>query len=129
MTITRDVIFDLLPAYFAGDVSADTRALVEEFFATDPEFRKMAEKFQQAWQQRASSGSASSEARTFERARTRLERRQISGAFAMAFGLAALFPGVVEFARFRLLTQRSWIFAGVFGTVAVMSLVQWLWTR
>ena len=34
MNVTREVIFDLLPVYFAGDASADTRALVEDFFAT-----------------------------------------------------------------------------------------------
>ena len=34
MKITRDVIYDLLPGYFAGEVSADTRALVDEFLAT-----------------------------------------------------------------------------------------------
>ena len=39
MNVTREVIYDLLPAYFAGEASADTRALVEEFFATDAERR------------------------------------------------------------------------------------------
>ena len=128
MTITRDVILDLLPAYFAGDVSADTRELIDEFFANDPEFRGMAEKFRRAWQQRAS-GADSSETRTFERARMRLEHRHMYGAFALAFGLAALFPGLVDVARFHTLTQRSWIIAGVFGVVVVVSLVQWLRTK
>jgi anti-sigma factor RsiW len=40
MNITRDVITDLLPAYFSGEASADTRAIVEEFFANDPEFER-----------------------------------------------------------------------------------------
>jgi len=35
MNVTRDVITDLLPAYLAGDASADTRALVEEFLRAD----------------------------------------------------------------------------------------------
>ena len=39
MKITRDVIYDLLPAYFAGEVSADTRALIDEFLTTDPSSR------------------------------------------------------------------------------------------
>lgn len=38
--ITRDVITDLLPLYLAGDASADTRALVEAFLASDPEFAR-----------------------------------------------------------------------------------------
>ena len=45
MKVTGDVVLDLLPAYFAGEVSADTRALVEEFFATDSDFGRMAERF------------------------------------------------------------------------------------
>ena len=28
MKITRDVVYDLLPGYFAGEASADTRALM-----------------------------------------------------------------------------------------------------
>ena len=35
MTITRDVIIDLLPVYAAGEASADTRALVEQYLKTD----------------------------------------------------------------------------------------------
>ncbi len=36
MTVTRDVIQDLLPIYLAGEASADTVALVEEFLQQDP---------------------------------------------------------------------------------------------
>lgn len=38
VTITRDVISDLLPIYFAGEVSADTARMVEQYFVQDPEF-------------------------------------------------------------------------------------------
>ena len=37
MKVTRDVIHDLLPAYLAGEASADTIALVEEFLRQDPD--------------------------------------------------------------------------------------------
>lgn len=37
MEITRDVILDLLPLYLAGEVSTDTRALVERYLEADPE--------------------------------------------------------------------------------------------
>ena len=40
MTITRDVITDLLPAYLCGEASADTRALVEEFLAGNADFAR-----------------------------------------------------------------------------------------
>jgi hypothetical protein len=38
MKISRDVVMDLLPAYFSGEASADTRALVEDFLKQQPEF-------------------------------------------------------------------------------------------
>ena len=41
--ITRDVILDLLPLYVAGEVSADTRALVERHLQADPELARIAE--------------------------------------------------------------------------------------
>jgi hypothetical protein len=38
--VTRQVISDLWPLYLSGDVSADTRRLVEDFLAGDPEFAR-----------------------------------------------------------------------------------------
>ncbi len=40
MNITRDVINDLWPLYLDGAASADSRALVEEFFREDPAWKK-----------------------------------------------------------------------------------------
>jgi hypothetical protein len=37
MKITRDIVLDLLPLYLSGEASADTRALIVEFLAQDPE--------------------------------------------------------------------------------------------
>jgi anti-sigma factor RsiW len=37
MNLTKDVILDLLPVYLAGESSAATRQLVEEFLKQDPE--------------------------------------------------------------------------------------------
>ncbi len=39
-TVTREVISDLWPLYLSGDVSSDTRRLVEEFLAGDPELAR-----------------------------------------------------------------------------------------
>jgi predicted anti-sigma-YlaC factor YlaD len=41
MNITRDVIRDLLPAYLSGEASADTRALIEEVAARDPDIARL----------------------------------------------------------------------------------------
>jgi anti-sigma factor RsiW len=38
MTISRKVILDLLPLYFAGEASDDTRALLEAYLRENPEF-------------------------------------------------------------------------------------------
>jgi anti-sigma factor RsiW len=38
MNITRDVITDLLPLYLAGEASADTRALIEQYMQDNPAF-------------------------------------------------------------------------------------------
>jgi hypothetical protein len=42
MKLEREVIVDLLPAYFSGEASAATRTLVEEFFRENPDFAKSA---------------------------------------------------------------------------------------
>lgn len=42
MNVTRDVVRDLLPAYFGGEATEDTRRLVEEFFRSDPDFERQA---------------------------------------------------------------------------------------
>jgi hypothetical protein len=42
MKLEREVIIDLLPAYFSGEASAATRTLVEEFFWEHPDFEKSA---------------------------------------------------------------------------------------
>jgi hypothetical protein len=41
MNVTRDVIHDLWPVYEAGEATADTRALVEEFLKQDPQFAEL----------------------------------------------------------------------------------------
>ncbi len=42
MKATRDIAIDLLPLYAAGEASADSRELVEEFLRDDPELAALA---------------------------------------------------------------------------------------
>jgi hypothetical protein len=42
MNITREVVTDLLPIYFSGEASSDTKLLVEEYFHENPDFERMA---------------------------------------------------------------------------------------
>src|SRR5574341_988633 len=41
MSISRNVILDLLPVYLAGEASEDTRALIEEYLQSDKELAQM----------------------------------------------------------------------------------------
>lgn len=90
MKVTRDVMYDLLPAYCAGDASADTRALIDEYSASDPEFARMAERFRKMAGDRPV-GNASEPDRdraAFDRARARMQLRMAAGIWA----LGALLP-------------------------------------
>jgi hypothetical protein len=42
MDVTRDVVTDLLPIYFSGEASTDTKRLVESYFRQDPDFERTA---------------------------------------------------------------------------------------
>jgi hypothetical protein len=42
MNITREVVTDLLPIYFSGEASSDTKSLVEDYFRENPDFERMA---------------------------------------------------------------------------------------
>jgi hypothetical protein len=43
MTVTRDIVTDLLPLYAAGEVSADSRAAIEAMLRDDAGLRRLAE--------------------------------------------------------------------------------------
>jgi len=97
MKVTRDVIYDLLPAYFAGDASEDTRALVEAYFETDPEFGRMATRFHTIAdrQHKGSGGVADPDATARERetfcyARAAAELPQKARASALFWGFGSL---------------------------------------
>jgi hypothetical protein len=42
MTVSREVILDLLPLYFSDEASGDTKALVEDHLNRDPELAQLA---------------------------------------------------------------------------------------
>lgn len=86
MNPTRELVTDLLPAYFSGEASADTRALVEEFFAQDPEFERMARRLAGSLnmlKQSVPGGEEDLEKRSL--LQTRLALRGQSLSFAVAF--------------------------------------------
>jgi len=46
--VTKDIILDLLPLYLAGEVSADTSALVRKYLEADPELAATAKEMAKA---------------------------------------------------------------------------------
>lgn len=128
MTVTREVIYDLLPAYFSGDVSADTRALVEEFLATDPEFRRMVDRFHALHADRRAEADveapAEAERDAFNGAKARFKLRHAAVVWAAAAVIAGAMatPAMVDagFAYPGLLTG---------AVFAIMAVITWLWSR
>ncbi len=81
MNPTRDLITDLLPVYFSGEASADTRSLVEEYFASDPEFERMARRMADSLTVLKATTVKDEDAleqRTLMRTRTELRARGVS---------------------------------------------------
>jgi hypothetical protein len=131
MTVTRDIILDILPLYFSGQASADTRMLVDEFLAADPDFARMSRRFDQLLTERdpkPTSGDAI-ERRAFERTRRLLRYRNQMIGFAVGYSLvpfAFLFrSGRIEWIMFRdhpamavkfaLVAVACWIVVGILG--------------
>ncbi len=87
MKVTREVITDLLPVYLSGEASADTRALVENFFQQDPEFAQAAkaEGSQTLLQAVPETLSPEDEMAALVRAKTAVRRRSLFLAFGLMF--------------------------------------------
>ena len=128
MKVTRDVIYDLLPGYFSGDLSPDTRVLVDEFLDQDPEFRRMMERFRTMFPESrgamVAQAAPPSEKVTFERARAELRKRSELHGFRVAFGIAVIFVGFVAIQRLFVGPSGVWFIALAFLIVAVYSQYQ-----
>ena len=91
MKVTRDIINDLIPLYFAKECSADTRALVEEYLQENP---RQAEEIRRVMAMPLPRGVAPTklpdETRAFREARRRLRQRALLMGLAIFFSLAPL---------------------------------------
>jgi len=91
MNITRDVVTDLLPLYFAGEASPDTRALLEEYLQQNPAFaaavREQAERSAAMLADVVASPRLTAEKAAFERVRRYNRYRNQLLAFTIAFAL------------------------------------------
>src|SRR5262249_5440195 len=121
MTVTRDVILDLLPLYFAGQASADTKQLVDDFLVTDPDFARMSARFDSLSKARggARPDGDLGERRALQRARLLLCYRNELIGVAVASWLA---PFLFVFRNSRIewvMFQEKPVMAIGFGLVAI----------
>jgi hypothetical protein len=98
MKVEREVIIDLLPAYFSGESSAATRALVEDYFRDHPDFESMARTANRPLEGLKAPFAALDEAKE----KLALERaRQVTEARAAFRWLAVFFTLVLPIFRFQ----------------------------
>ncbi len=87
MKITRDVITDLLPVYLAGEASPDTRALIEEFLAENPDFAKLVAEQEKPLTSNSINIPKETEMQTLEKTKKLLWQRSLYLGFAIFFTL------------------------------------------
>jgi hypothetical protein len=124
VTISRDVVKDLIAVYLAGDASADTRALVESYLKTDPELAKDVEAAGGASLGLPPTPTPTAEKRTLEATRQQLKARTSTLVVAMIFTvlpLAFVFHGTTI--TFVLIRDAPIIGITWWATAAVM----WIW--
>ncbi|MGE3887008.1 MAG: hypothetical protein AB7H81_11290 [Vicinamibacterales bacterium] len=124
MEVTRDVVTDLLPLYVSGEVSTDTRALVEAYLRRDPELARAVAAARALELPAAPAPASSGEKAALDETRRLLRTRSSTLAAAILF-TALPFTFVFEGSRITFLLIRD---APVFGgawlaTAAVM----WSW--
>jgi hypothetical protein len=95
MNITREVVTDLLPVYFSGEASSDTKLLVEEYFRDNPDFEQMARTagtpLETLRTARPVAASSEKEKRDLESARCGLDRRKWMFGLSLFLTLSPLF--------------------------------------
>ena len=124
MNVTRAVIYDLLPGYFAGELSADSVALVEAHLASDPELRALADAFRRRSRDRGDRDAAG-EVPSFEKVRTRAQRLNEYRALAIGYALAVAFVLLFSSGPAERTARVALAFAATSGACAVA----WALTR
>jgi predicted anti-sigma-YlaC factor YlaD len=130
MTVSRNVVMDLLPLYLSGEASAETNALVEEFLSKDPELRRQADLARRDLPGAPSSSPAALppdlELRSLHRTQGLLRWQRLAFAFAVAFTCLSLttvisFEGGRVHARLLILD-----YPHIFGPCAGLAVSGWL---
>jgi hypothetical protein len=92
MNVTQEVMTDLLPVYFSGEASEDTKRLMEDYFRENPDFERIARSAARPLETLRASAPVAPEAgrekRDLQWVRDELFRRRLM------FGVALLFTFV-----------------------------------
>jgi anti-sigma factor RsiW len=129
MKITQDVIKDLLTVYLAGEATADTRALIEDWLRTDPELARQVNQARNADLPTVPPLPPTIEKRALDRTRRRLRRRAILLGTAI---FVSMLPLSVTFNSegFRGLLIEDWLGRTIVIAVAgALWVVYWLTSR
>ena len=109
MTITKDVIHDLMPLYLAGEASADTRRLIDEYLQANPGERPPAD----ALQLPPSQPAPDVEAQTLTRTREVYKRQStaLAGALALSYAVFSFRfdSDGLSFVLFRDMPNIAWV--------------------
>ena len=124
MNITRNVILDLLPLYLANELSDDSRALVEQFLASDPDLAESARRATQPLplETMPISLTKDDEMKSFTRTKRLLFQKNLFFALAVFVSLSLLAFRFDE-------TGITWLWQGASGTLlalAFASILLWL---
>jgi hypothetical protein len=125
MNVTRDVMTDLLPVYFSGEASEDTKQLVEIYFRENPDFERIARGAAIPLEQLRGTAPVRAEAERekcdLQWARKEFFRRRMFFAMALFFTCAPLITvyrnGRVDWTTFLndpVSPALFWCFAGLF---------------
>jgi anti-sigma factor RsiW len=130
MTITRDVVTDLLPLYLAGEASPGTRALLEEYLRAHPGFaeevRTRAAQTSALLAAAAAGPPPDAEKATFEKVRRFGRQRSYLMAFAIAFTLMPLSAAFTDRIRWFMLRDNPAL-AMAFWVAALGCWIGYLW--
>jgi hypothetical protein len=100
MNVTREVMTDLLPVYFSGEASEDTKRLMEDYFREDPEFERIARKAATPLETLRAAALEAPEAEKekcdLQWAREELFRRRLMFGLALVFTVAPLLPAYIQ---------------------------------
>ncbi len=125
--VTREVIKDLLPLYLDGEVSADTRLLVDRYLETDPELRNQAAAAAGVRGSRFTVRREVDDAlAALEKTKARLQRQKWTQFFALFFTLAPFsFSFEGSHLKHVLLRDAPWSAIPLWGAAAVLWLHHW----